>query len=257
MFQANPIGYFFSSQSEKYEVPRQPNQIENKGVIILKPQCQFEQALEGLDGFDRIWIIFWFHKNRHWKPKVLPPRGDKKRGVFATRSPHHPNFIGLSCVELERIEGLRLFIKNHDLIDSTPILDIKPYLNYADSFTAQKQGWLEELSLEQKFTICWSEHVLEQLNYLQKEWQIELQEIIRTRLMIDPFPQANNRIKKKSEALYELAYKTWRISYQMDSGLIEVLNIRSGYDEETLEGIKESKWDDVPIHRAFNTKFRN
>src|ERR1700760_4597145 len=97
--QFDPIGYFLSEQKEKYEVPRQPGMISNEGIIRLNPHHDFEQALEGLDGFDRIWILFHFHQNTTWKPKVLPPRGEKKQGIFATRSPHRPNFIGLSCVE--------------------------------------------------------------------------------------------------------------------------------------------------------------
>ena len=137
-FSCEPIGYFHSNAQERYNLPSQPGVLDgSEGKIILNPHCHFEQALEDLKGFDRIWVVFWFHRNESWKPKVLPPRGGIKRGLFATRSPHRPNPIGISCLELKEIHGLELIVKNHDLLDGTPILDIKPYLVYADSFRLQ------------------------------------------------------------------------------------------------------------------------
>jgi tRNA-Thr(GGU) m(6)t(6)A37 methyltransferase TsaA len=255
MFCADPIGFFYSAHHEKYSVPAQPiSSIENEGVIVLKPHCQFQQALEGLEGFDRIWVIFWFHRNEHWKPKILPPRGEKKRGVFATRSPHRPNFIGLSCVQLKKIEGLKIWIAQHDLVDGTPILDIKPYLNEVDAKPALHQGWLEELEPRQCFEISWSECAQSQIDYLFRQWQLDLKESVETRLKINPLPYPNNRIKAKGSR-YELAYKTWRILYEMQGDYIIILSIYSGYDAETLEGKKESRWPDVPIHIAFQKLF--
>lgn len=258
MFQAEPIGVFHSIHQEKYVVPHQPLQdLANEGVIILKPHQEFEQALEGLEEFDRIWVIFWFHLNQHWKPKVMPPRGLKKRGVFATRSPHRPNFIGLSCVELRSIKGLKLFIAHHDLIDGTPILDIKPYLNYADSHLAKNQGWLEHLKEEVPFEIHWTQLAQEQADYLKEFAQIDIHPIVHMRLKINPYPYPNKRIKAKEDHLYELAYKSWRILYQVEScsNSLQILKVSSGYDIETLEGRKNSRWPDVAIHLAFNRQF--
>ncbi len=81
-----------------------------------------------MKGIEKIWILFWMHEVKHWKVKVQPPRDVWKKGVFATRSPHRPNPIGLSCVTLIDVRGLDVFIKDHDLLDQTPILDIKPYV---------------------------------------------------------------------------------------------------------------------------------
>ena len=151
MFTFDPIGYFQSSAHSPYELPRQAGLVPaNQGIIQLNERCQFEQALEGLEGFDLIWVVFRLHRSALWKPKVLPPRGRKKQGVFATRSPHRPNFIGMSCVKLESIHGLSLMISGHDLLDGTPILDIKPYLNYADSLVSTRQGWLEVFLRDRK-----------------------------------------------------------------------------------------------------------
>lgn len=248
----NPIGYFHTTAHAPYEVPRQSALLpENQGVIQLNKGCQFEQALEGLQGFDRIWVLFRFHRHQHWKPKVLPPRGGKKQGVFATRSPHRPNFIGLSCVELKEIKGLKLFIANHDLLDGTPILDLKPYLNYADVFTSQRQGWLDELPPEPQTTIQWLPLAQAHLDYLASHWNCHLQQAIEQRLRSSPFPYSNNRVKQIGEGRYELAYRTWRVDYKNQEDQITICQLKSGYDAETLAGLKQSKWDDVPIHQAF------
>lgn len=249
MFQVEPIGYFHTVEKEKYELPSQPNStFPNEGYILLNPKVNFEQALEGLGGFDRIWLIFWFHNHTNWKTKVLPPRGGKKQGVFATRSPHRPNFIGLSCVELRAIEGLKLHILNHDLLDGTPILDIKPYLNYADSIPAKRQGWLEELPEVVSYQFGWSELARNQCDYLAKNWNIHLKEIVEKRLTMSPLPYKNNRIKERA-GYYELAYKEWRIFFTINGPNIHILEIKSGY---SLDRLNDEK---LFIHRQFSMHF--
>ena len=132
-----PIGHIHCGQKYRYDAPRQGTLGgDNLGVIKLEHGFNYEQAVKDLVGFDHIWLIYLFHHNKTWKPKVLTPRSlnNKKISLFATRSPHRPNPIGLSCVELVKISGLELFIRNFDLLDGTPILDIKPYIPYCDSF---------------------------------------------------------------------------------------------------------------------------
>lgn len=256
MFSVEPIGYFHSSFPMRYQVPRQPTfKIQNKGVIYLQPYKNYEQCLEGLSGFDRIWIIFRFHDAFQWKTKVMPPRGGKKQGVFATRSPHRPNFIGMSSVQLLEIKGLQLFIANHDLIDQTPILDLKPYLNYADAHHSNRQGWLEDLEPEKTWMVEWSVFANEQINYLRECGINEIKEEIEMRLQTSPFPYPNNRIKKTNEKDYQLSYQTWRIEFTVVDQTILIKEIKSGYDQETLKGKKISKWSDVDIHRQFVKKF--
>lgn len=256
MLTVEPIGYFHTSSTAPYEVPRQASLGSgNEGVIELNAGCQFEQALEGLEGFDRIWVIYRFHRNESWKPKVLPPRGGKKQGVFATRSPHRPNFIGLSCVELISIEGLKVFIANHDLIDGTPILDLKPYLNYADGVPSQRQGWLDTLEPEKTFRLEWSKHALEQIDYLEIIWKCPLKKGIETRLTLSPLPYPNNRVKQVGQDCYELAHRTWRVYFHIEADILTIDALASGYDQPTLEGTKASRWEDVPIHQAFVQHF--
>lgn len=246
-----PIGTFYCAQKKRYALPKQPGlSLENTGIIQLHPHQNFEQALEDLSGFSRIWVIFWFHQNTHWKPKVLPPSAPSKRGVFATRSPYRPNPIGLSCLEITEIKGLEIHVSNHDLLDETPILDIKPYIEYADSWQGTRQGWLEK-SIQKTFEIKWSPLAQEQINYLNMQNEISF------RLKTNPFPSPNNRITLQEDQSFLLAYKTWRIQFLIHDLTIEILKIFSGYDIETLRGLRPSQWDDVEIHQAFSALFSN
>ena len=106
------------------------------------------EALKDLVGVERIWVVSWLHRGGTWAPMVRPPRGTReRRSLFATRSPDRPNPIGLSCVRLVRVDGCNLHVQGVDLIDGTPILDIKPYVPYADAFPDSKAGWIDAIPL--------------------------------------------------------------------------------------------------------------
>lgn len=106
-------------------------------------------AWRDLAGFERIWLVFAFHRSEGWKAEVRPPRGGGKRSVLATRSPHRPNAIGLSAVELVALEDGALRVRGIDLLDGTPILDIKPYVPYADAFPHARAGWIDQIDAAQ------------------------------------------------------------------------------------------------------------
>jgi len=106
-------------------------------------------AFRDLAGFERIWLVFAFHRSEGWRAEVKPPRGGGKRSVLATRSPHRPNAIGLSAVELVAVEETRLRVRGMDLLDGTPILDIKPYVPYADAFPTARAGWIDAIDATQ------------------------------------------------------------------------------------------------------------
>ena len=139
-----PVGYVSSCFQEKFGTPRQPGLVPSAHGIIklsLGPE-----ALEGLEEFEYIWLIFEFHQNaKNQSLKVRPPRlgGNEKRGVFATRSSFRPNNIGLSLVKLEAVSENTIFISGHDLVDGTPIFDIKPYV-YSDQRILSKKNWTSE-----------------------------------------------------------------------------------------------------------------
>jgi len=116
-----------------------------EATLELNPDLP-ESVLKDLEGFAYVWVIFVLHRSEGWAPTVRPPRGPRiKRGVFATRSPHRPNPIGLSAVELTGIEGRTLHLRGVDFLDGTPVLDLKPYVPYADAFPEARAGWIDEV----------------------------------------------------------------------------------------------------------------
>lgn len=145
-----PIGVMRSPYRERHGTPRQgalddQPAPEAEGFVELLPHVD-PDALQDLDGFARLWLLSWMHLNNPaWSALVRPPRGGVKRGVFATRSPHRPNPIALSCVQFVGREGGRVAVRGHDLIDGTPILDIKPYIPFADAFPDSAAGWVDAL----------------------------------------------------------------------------------------------------------------
>ena len=256
-----PIGTFICDQIYPQQAPRQStlNHQETNAYIQLEKQKNFEQALEDLEGFERIWIIYLFHKNQNWKPKVLPPRGQEKKGVFATRAPHRPNPIGISCVKLKKIEGLKIYISEFDLLQDTPILDIKPYIPYADSFPDSPMGWLEGLK-NTSYDIEISAETRLKLDWLYKHHSIDIHGFIQSQLVDEPLNDRRKRIKKVDALLhaYDIAYRTWRIRFSIDEAnrYIHVEDIYSGYSRDELDSI-EDKYMDKSIHLSFIKRFSN
>jgi len=143
-----PIGVVDSPYQERFATPRQPAYAveDNSARIMLNAGHNYEQALQDMQTFSHIWVIYWMHLNQGWNPLVKPPRDkEHKHGVFSTRAPHRPNSIGLSLVSLTSIEGRVLHIGNHDMLNGTPVLDIKPYIKEADMQENANNGWIDLL----------------------------------------------------------------------------------------------------------------
>ena len=149
-FTYRPIGVVRSPYRNRIDAPHQAPVVAGteagapaEATLELDPSIP-EEALRDLAGFERVWLIFAFHRSEGWAPLVQPPRGPRaKRGVLATRSPHRPNALGLSCVELVAVEGRTLRLRGVDLLDGTPVLDLKPYVPYADAFPEARAGWID------------------------------------------------------------------------------------------------------------------
>lgn len=152
-----PIGVVHSPYTERHGTPRQAElQTVPEGYQPAIAQIELFSplippiALKDLEGFERIWVLAWLHLNVHWNPTVRLPRGPRTRhGTLATRSPHRPNPIGLSAPKLLRVEGLVLQVEGIDLLDQTPVLDIKPYVPYCDAFPTAQCGYVSEIEREQ------------------------------------------------------------------------------------------------------------
>jgi tRNA-Thr(GGU) m(6)t(6)A37 methyltransferase TsaA len=139
-----PVAVMRSPFKVHVGTPRQPGAGERRGgAIVVRHGLQ--NLLRDLGGFSHVWVVFWCNHARGWNDLVVPPRDRQKRGLFATRAPHRPNPIGISVLELLRIERRVLHVGAHDLLDGTPILDIKPYLAYCDSVPGARGGWVDAL----------------------------------------------------------------------------------------------------------------
>ncbi|WP_353259996.1 tRNA (N6-threonylcarbamoyladenosine(37)-N6)-methyltransferase TrmO [Prochlorothrix hollandica] len=149
-----PIGIIHSPYKERHGTPRQSHLRSAPASytpaiaqVELFPQRVPPIALQDLNGFDRIWLITWLHLNHHWNPTVKLPRGNLKvtHGTLATRAPHRPNPIGLSATRLLGVEGLTLTVEGIDLLDQTPVLDLKPYVTYCDAFPQARCGYVDTM----------------------------------------------------------------------------------------------------------------
>lgn len=248
-----PIGTFRCGQRHPYEARRQGALEDNTGTIELEAGRQFEQALEDLAGFSRIWLIYQFDRNTNWKPKTLPPRGPRvKRGVFATRSPYRPNPLGLSAVELVSVEGRKLTVRGSDLLDGTPILDIKPYLPYADAFPEAKAGWTDGLDRE-AHEVNFTKRAQEQLDWLAARSVDQFAGFVRAQLEFDPLDDERKRVVPLGGNRYRLSYRTWRADFAIDpeSRRITIEEILSGYSGADLEPGSADPYGDKTLHREF------
>lgn len=151
-FALTPIGWVSSPYQRRFGTPQQAAAVDSELEAVLELDAERipETALTDLVGIERIWVLTFLHRSGTWGPLVRPPRGPRvRRSLFATRSPDRPNPVGLSAVQLVRVDGLRLHVRGVDLLDGTPILDIKPYVPYADAFPSSRAGWIDELATDE------------------------------------------------------------------------------------------------------------
>ncbi len=250
----DPIGYLRSPLATKVEAARQPRAAAGSAAQIeLLPGRNFEHALDDLDQWELIWVVFWFHLNTGWRPKVLPPRSTSgRKGVFSTRSPHRPNPLGLSVVRLERVDGLILHIRDSDILDGTPVLDIKPYVAYTDAHPSAGSGWLQTADPVQEFVVQLEPLAEEQAGWVEANTGLALRERIQSTLALGPEPHPYRRIRSLGEWM-QLAVKEWRVRFSVAGRGVRVHEIYSGFQAAQLS----SNNIDVTRtpHREFNARW--
>ena len=221
-----PIAFIKTEFPEKFGIPRQSGLAKDlRGRIIFESQFRNPDALRGLEGFSHIWLIWEFSANRttrEWQPTVRPPRlgGNTHLGVFATRSPFRPNPLGLSCVEIDRIdlftdEGPVITVKGADLMDGTPIYDIKPYIRYADSRQQALCGYvdsLEERSLKVVFPSELSSRI---------EDTSVIPSLVET-LRLDPRPSYHD----DPERVYGLSFARLNVKFRVNGEVLTVVDVQ-------------------------------
>lgn len=254
-----PIGYMRTTFATRVEAPRQPAASANTpGVIELLPGRNLEHAILDLAGWKRIWVIFWFDRNEGWRPKVLPPRStDGRKGVLSTRSPHRPNPLGLSALRLERVEGLALHVLDVDLLDGTPVLDIKPYVPYTDAFPDAGNGWLDPGAKDpgRSYAVTFTPEAEAQLAWIAARSPLPLRDRIADTLMLGPQPHPYRRIKRAKDGEMVLAVQDWRARFRMDGEIVRVTAIRSGYSVARMAAHNPDPSGALLLHRQFSMAF--
>lgn len=263
-----PIGYARTGWATKVEAPRQPQVAAGApGLIELLPGRHFEHALEDLNGWSRIWVIYWFHLNSSWRPKVLPPRSRSgRKGVFATRSPHRPNPLGLSVLRLQRVEGLTLHLLDFDLVDGTPVLDLKPYVPYTDAHPDSRSGWLDNPAQREPrtasvsadpvpaFEVEFEPWVLERCVWIDRHTALPIERRIRAVLSAGPAPHPYRRIRRDGGG-FLLAVKEWRASFTVEGRHVRVHQLVSGFRPSQLDAARSGEDPLLAVHREFRARF--
>lgn len=218
----SPIAYIRNDFPTKFGIPRQSGLTDAESGIVFEPEYRVRDAFRGLESYSHIWLLWEFSeaKRSDWSPTVRPPRlgGNARMGVFATRSPFRPNPIGLSCVRLKRIDmeredGPILYVTGADLMDGTPIYDIKPYLPYADSHPEAAGGFSEQVkdyALRVEFPAIWREKIPEH------KYQILCQILSQ-----DPRPSYQN----DPERVYGMEYAGLEIKFTVNADVLTVCGI--------------------------------
>lgn len=221
-----PIAYIRTDFPEKFGIPRQSGLAASlKGKVVFESKYRNRDALRGLEGFSHMWLIWGFSANQlvtsEWQPTVRPPRlgGNGHMGVFATRSPFRPNPIGLSCVEIEKVqvdgeEGPVIFVRGADLMDMTPIYDIKPYVRYADCRPHAVCGYVDCLK-DTRLKVVLPEHLSQKI-----EDKSLIPSLIEC-LGLDPRPSFHNDPYRE----YGMSFSGYNVRFRVDSGILYVVNV--------------------------------
>jgi len=252
-YRFTPVGHVHSCFKEKFGIPRQPGLVsEACATLELEPPYNRNEALVGLEGFSHIWIIFVFHEamREQWRATVRPPRlgGNQRIGVFASRSPFRPNPVGMSVVKLERVEcdGGRclLHLRGIDLLDGTPVLDIKPYLPYADALPEADGGYAAE-SPTSAIPVTFSELAEAQCTERERNGTLGLRRLVEQVLSLDPRPayygygdnkyadrartnknNAGEEKKNNEKQLFAMRLHDFDLHWKVKADHVEVLELR-------------------------------
>ena len=217
-----PVAYIKSDFTSKFGIPRQSGLADLEAEIHFYPEYQNPEAVRGLEEYSHLWLIWEFSQavRKEWSPTVRPPRlgGNVRMGVFATRSPFRPNPIGLSSVRLESVEfsekyGPVLHVSGADLMDGTPIYDIKPYLAYVDSHPEAAGGFTDQIQ-DHKLKVEFPEKLL-------KKIPEEKREALLAVLANDPRPG----YQKDPERKYGMSFGSWDIHFKVDGEQLQVLEV--------------------------------
>lgn len=245
-----PIGVFHGTHKNKSAIPRQGKISLQVGYIQFPKGFDAQAALRGLEKMSHVWIIFQFHKAESpAKPLVRPPRKpDIQVGVWATRSPYRPNSLGLTLAKIEKIERAKLYLSEVDLLDETPIFDIKPYVTDSDRAAHPNLGWIDEIETW-KYKL--SARANRQIDWLKSNGVPEIEDVLESQFGTPPLQLKRKRVKAFGET-FILSYRTWRFIFKLDplKKRSQILEIKSGYNTSELREL-DDPYKDKNTHREF------
>ncbi len=253
----NPIGYFRGPRVHKSSIPHQGAVSHQRGLIEFVDGFDFKTALRGLEEMTHCWLIFHFHQcEAEPKPLIRPPRRPEIQvGVWATRSPYRPNYLGLTLAQIVSISEGKLHVSRLDLLDQTPILDIKPYSQEADHASEPlKQGWIDEI---EHWSSVLTTLAQQQVKWLESQGMTEIRDVLQSQLGTPPHQEYRKRIQLLDSSKGVLSYRTWRIHFHLDSvhRIYSVLSLNSGYSRGELQE-PQDPYGDKDLHRRFVTEFK-
>ena len=227
------IGYMKSPYREKFGIPRQPNLVQVESYIEMVEPYNDLLAFEGIEEFSHLWLIWQFHENKNqqdspqFRPQVRPPRlgGNKKIGVFATRSMYRPSPMGLSVVQLKDVKkvgkSVRVYVTGSDLLDGTPILDIKPYIQYSDAVVDAQSGYAQEQPIRKQ--VIWSEQAFSQQQSFIQMKQLKQQTIdeLEQVLSLDPRPA----YQQDETRVYGMLFADLNVKFTVNAEYVQIIEI--------------------------------
>ena len=227
------IGYMKSPYREKFGIPRQPNLVQVESYIEMVEPYNDLLAFEGIEEFSHLWLIWQFHENKNqqdspqFRPQVRPPRlgGNKKIGVFATRSMYRPSPMGLSVVQLKDVikvgKSVRVYVTGSDLLDGTPILDIKPYIQYSDAVVDAQSGYAHEQPIRKQ--VIWSEQTFSQQQSFIQMKQLKQQTIdeLEQVLSLDPRPA----YQQDETRVYGMLFADLNVKFTVNAEYVQIIEI--------------------------------
>ena len=218
-----------SSYKEKFGIPRQPNLVQVESYIEMSAPYNDVLAFEGIEAFSHLWLVWQFHDNKNpeknqFRPQVRPPRlgGNKKIGVFATRSMYRPSPIGLSVVKLKCVKkegrSVRVYVTGSDLLDGTPIVDIKPYIHYSDAVIDAESGYAQDEP--KRKSVIWSDRAIEQKQQLLTSGKLSVQtaQELEAVLSLDPRPAYQD----DEARIYGMKFANLDVKFKVNETCIEI-----------------------------------
>ncbi|WP_218209171.1 tRNA (N6-threonylcarbamoyladenosine(37)-N6)-methyltransferase TrmO [Acinetobacter sp. F9] len=226
------IGYMHSPYQEKFGIPRQPNLVQVESYIEMVGPYNDLLAFEGIEAFSHLWLIWQFHENKHqdtnkFRPQVRPPRlgGNQKIGVFATRSMYRPSPIGLSVVQLKEVKkvgkNVRVYLNGSDLLDGTPIVDIKPYIQYSDAIIDAQSAYAQDEP--DRKSVIWTEQAEQQKQQLLLNGKISVQLVqeLEQVLSLDPRPAYQD----DEGRIYGMKFADLDVKFKVNLNYVQIIEV--------------------------------